>query len=78
MKEAATIQGAWVLVAKGDLYRKYGQAGAVVTDKADKRSHNSLYFFGGCSDDGQFSRDLVCHDFDGHSGKALDLCTLVS
>ncbi len=63
------VQGAWLLVAKGDLYRKYGQGGAVVTDKADKRSHNSLYFFGGCSDDGLFSRDLVCHEFDGHAGE---------
>ncbi len=68
----SAVSGAWLLVAKGDLYRRYGQAGCVVTDKAERGTRTSLYFFGGCSDDGQFSRDLICHDFDGHTARIVE------
>ena len=43
----STTQGAWVLVAKGDFYKRYGQAGAIVTDK--NFSTPVLYVFGGLS-----------------------------
>lgn len=70
-----TTQGAWVLVAKNDLYRRYGHGGAVVTDKLS--SSPCLYFFGGCTDDGQFCRDLVCHKFDGHEANLVEDTTPV-
>lgn len=38
-------KGAWVLVAKGDIYKRYGQAGAIVTDK--NFTTPVLYMFGG-------------------------------
>jgi hypothetical protein len=66
------VSGAWLLVAKGDLYRRYGQAGCVVSDKGERGTRTSLFFFGGCSDDGQFSRDLVCHEFEGHTARVVE------
>ena len=55
-------QGSWSLVARAEHYRRYGASGALVGDG------RHLYLFGGCSEDGAFSRDLVCLDLTTGSG----------
>ncbi len=50
-------QSGWVLVAKSDHVRKYGHSGAVVPGAVP-----TLYFFGGCLEDGRFSEHFVFYE----------------